>query len=252
MGYINYDNNIITVDAILTKKGRELLAAGRSLNITKFALADDEIDYSLWNTSHPSGSDYYGVAIEALPLIEAVPDETKLMKYKLVSLTQGNTIIAIVQVPNSAITFANVTSGASVAVIRPTTVNGTNDVLGYSFVINNPEHFQKIRITQPVADSGIPVSTTVSGGEGGEGTKTTTTVFEVTTRGMKGKSLTLVGKEIEITPVSGNGSDAYDRGLLGNQSAVSLQSVIAVAGREIGGTTSVQVTIGWTSTRVTA
>ena len=46
MAYIN--NETITVDAVLTKKGRELLAARGGLNITSFALADDEIDYSLY------------------------------------------------------------------------------------------------------------------------------------------------------------------------------------------------------------
>jgi len=54
MGYLN--NSVVTVDAILTKKGRELLARGDgSFKITQFALSDDEIDYTLYNTSHPSG-----------------------------------------------------------------------------------------------------------------------------------------------------------------------------------------------------
>ena len=46
MGYLN--NSTITVDAILTKKGRELLSKGQSqFNITQYAVADDEVDYSL-------------------------------------------------------------------------------------------------------------------------------------------------------------------------------------------------------------
>ena len=58
MGFLN--NATITVDAILTKKGRELLAQGTSaFNITKFALADDEVDYRLWDVTHPNGSDFY-------------------------------------------------------------------------------------------------------------------------------------------------------------------------------------------------
>jgi len=51
MGYL--DNTSITVDAILTKKGRQKLASGQSLNITKFALGDDEIDYTLYEPAHP-------------------------------------------------------------------------------------------------------------------------------------------------------------------------------------------------------
>ena len=55
MGYLN--NTAVTVDAILTKKGRELLARGDgSFRITQFALSDDEIDYTLYNPTHPSGS----------------------------------------------------------------------------------------------------------------------------------------------------------------------------------------------------
>ena len=51
MAYL--DNSSITVDAILTKKGRELLAKGDgSFQVTKWALADDEIDYNLWNAAH--------------------------------------------------------------------------------------------------------------------------------------------------------------------------------------------------------
>ena len=59
MGFL--DNTSITVDAVLTKKGRELLARGQNeFEITKFALADDEIDYNLWDVTHPNGSSYYG------------------------------------------------------------------------------------------------------------------------------------------------------------------------------------------------
>ncbi len=74
MGYLN--NQIITVDAILTKKGRELLAKNDgSFRITQFALSDDEIDYTLYNPTNPSGSAYYGQAIEGMPLLEAFSDE---------------------------------------------------------------------------------------------------------------------------------------------------------------------------------
>ena len=95
MSYLN--NSSITVDAILTKKGRELLAQGRNaFNITKFALADDEIDYDLWNPSHPGGTDYYGATIENLPILQAVPDETQALKYKLITMLPGTTHIPFI------------------------------------------------------------------------------------------------------------------------------------------------------------
>ena len=88
MGYL--DNNSITVDAILTKRGRELLSRNDgSFNITQFALGDDEIDYSLFNESHPNGTQYSAEAIENMPLIEAIPNGTLSMNSKLITLTRG-------------------------------------------------------------------------------------------------------------------------------------------------------------------
>jgi len=81
MGFL--DNTTITVDAILTKKGREKLARNGNFNITKYAFADDEIDYNLYDVSHPQGSSYYGAVLENMPLLEAFIDETQVMRYKL-------------------------------------------------------------------------------------------------------------------------------------------------------------------------
>jgi len=88
MAYL--DNTVITVDAVLTKKGRERLGQGRdAFNITKFAVSDDEIDYSLYNTAHPLGSTYYSNIIESMPVLEAIPDESQTMRYKLTSMDVG-------------------------------------------------------------------------------------------------------------------------------------------------------------------
>ncbi len=104
MGYLN--NTTVTVDAILTKKGRELLAKGAAqFNITQFALADDEIDYDLWNSSHPLGDDKMGVVIENLPITEAVPDETQSMKYKLITLSEGTKAIPYIEATPTALTL---------------------------------------------------------------------------------------------------------------------------------------------------
>ena len=107
MGFLN--NTTVTVDAILTKKGRELLAQGtEAFNITKFALADDEVDYNLWDVTHPNGSDYYGKVIENMPLLEAIPDENHVMRYKLVTLPKATTKMPVLRVQGeTAITFIN-------------------------------------------------------------------------------------------------------------------------------------------------
>jgi hypothetical protein len=84
MAYLNKTTQVLK--AILTNKGREKLAQG-NFDVTHFALADDEVDYTLWDTAHPSGSDYYGTVIENLPLLEPVPNETSVMRYKLLRST---------------------------------------------------------------------------------------------------------------------------------------------------------------------
>ena len=130
MGYLN--NSSITVDAILTKKGRELLARGRDeFQITQFALADSEIDYDLYNPAHPLGTAYYGAAIENLPIVEALTDETQMMKYKLVTLPKGTARIPVVRVAQNTI---NLESGEQTR-INPQTVNfqnGNQQLYSYS------------------------------------------------------------------------------------------------------------------------
>jgi hypothetical protein len=118
MGYL--DNNTVTVDAILTKKGRELLARNDgSFRITQFSLADDEIDYTLYNPFHPSGSAFYGEAIENMPILEAFPDETQVMKYKLLTLPRGTAKLPTLEVGYTTITLKQ---GASLS-ITPQTLN---------------------------------------------------------------------------------------------------------------------------------
>jgi hypothetical protein len=136
MGYLN--NSVITIDAILTDTGRQLLAQNDgSFRITQFALADDEIDYTLYNPYHPSGSAYYGQAIENMPLLEAFPQATQVMKYKLVTLPRGTAKMPILDLGYNAITIKQ---GASLA-ITPQTLNylgGNNfETSGYTATISD-------------------------------------------------------------------------------------------------------------------
>jgi len=108
MGYL--DNSSVTVDAILTNKGRQMLASGGTLNISKFALADDEIDYDLWNPAHTLGTNYYGAVIENMPLLEALPDETQLMRSKLVTLSKNITTMPTISVNPVIIGITDITT----------------------------------------------------------------------------------------------------------------------------------------------
>ena len=125
MGYL--DNSSITVDAILTKRGRELLSRNDgSFRITQFALGDDEIDYTLFNINHPNGSQFSGEAIENMPLIEAIPDENNIMRHKLVTLARGTSKLPIVTANVSKITL---TVGAT-AQVNPKESLGATRVAG--------------------------------------------------------------------------------------------------------------------------
>ena len=130
MGYLN--NTEVIVDAILTKKGRQKLASGQALNITKFALGDDEIDYTLYEPAHPKGSAFYDSAIRAIPVTEASPDETQILRYKLVTLPKGTTQIPVVKlgVPSIA---ANQTEGG--VALSPTTSPAGNTSAGYTMIL---------------------------------------------------------------------------------------------------------------------
>jgi hypothetical protein len=172
MGYLN--NTVVTVDAILTTKGRQLLAQNDgAFRITQFALADDEIDYTLYNPNHPSGSAYYGEAIINMPLLEAFPNETQVMKYKLTTLPRGTAKLPILAIPTNIV----LKQGQS-QVITPQTLNyfgaNTFEQSGYTFTISDvrlTSTFEGVGINTPnaqalntaVQTTGTVVSKTVIG-----------------------------------------------------------------------------------------
>lgn len=152
MGYL--DNSSITVEAILTKKGREVLSKGGTLNITKFALADDEVDYTLWQPDHPLGTNYYGAIIEGMPVLEAHPDETQVMRYKLVTLPDKNTSkMPIVTLPYSSIQLGR---DGSQADIVPATRYYEDDTFGYTAILAN-SNYAYLETKTPTAQSITPI-----------------------------------------------------------------------------------------------
>ena len=74
----------------MTKKGRQKLAQGQPLGISQYAFGDTGVDYTLYNSAHPSGSDSYGSAITDLPMLEAVPDDNVFLRYKLYGQGERN------------------------------------------------------------------------------------------------------------------------------------------------------------------
>jgi len=183
VGYL--DNSTITIDAILTKKGRELLARGDgSFRITQFAVSDDEVDYSLYNETHPGGSVSYGEAIENMPLLEAFPEENQIMKYKLVTLPRGTTRLPIINIGTSIITL---TLGASYTV-DPQTLN-------FEGLINRKE---PSGYTATIADSRLIPALT------GFGTGATVSVQDSQIFGDAAFARTVNGSSFSIQAVNNN------------------------------------------------
>lgn len=211
MGYLN--NTIVTVDSILTKKGRELLARGNgSFRITQFALSDDEVDYTLYNPTHPSGSAFYGEAIENLPLLEAFPEETQIMKFKLSTLPRGTAKIPVLDLGYSSITLKQ---GASLA-ITPQTLNyiSQNETTGYTAIIGD------VRLLSTF--NGVGINT-----ENAQALNQTETIGS-------NVSKTVVGTTINLRATTVNT-------LFGNQT--QLQTTLTVVGRDSGARITVPVTI---------
>jgi hypothetical protein len=214
MGYLN--NQIVTVDAILTKKGRELLAKNDgSFRITQFSLSDDEIDYTLFNPNNPSGSAYYGQAIEGMPLLEAFSDETQIMKYQLTTLPRGTAKMPILNIGYTNIILKQ---GASLS-ITPQTLNylggsQTFETSGYNFTIGDVRTMSVF--------NGVGINTNAS-----------TALNSTTTLGTN-VSKTVIGTTLNMTGTTINT-------LFGSQT--QLQTVLIVVGRDSGARVTIPITI---------
>ena len=214
MGYLN--NQIITVDAILTKKGRELLARNDgSFRITQFSLSDDEIDYTLFNPTNPSGSAYYGQAIEGMPLLEAFSDETQIMKYQLTTLPRGTAKMPILNIGYTNIVLKQ---GATLS-ITPQTLNylggsQTYETAGYNFTIGDVRTMSVF--------NGVGVNTNAS-----------TALNSTTTLGTN-VSKTVIGTTLNMTGTTINT-------LFGSQT--QLQTILIVTGRDSGARVTIPITI---------
>ena len=211
MGYLN--NKEITVDAILTKKGRELLAKGEDhFQVTQFALSDDEVDYSLWDPTHPLGTAYYGAIIENTPVLEAFPDETLMMKYKLVTLPKTTSKMPLILLSPSG--TQTIKYGGPPLTITPQTknlVNG-NSNLGYTCVLHNSDAAHLGIASGGSVDASFQAAAPVFIGDGEAQT-----------------SVTVVGKKFLFTAKS--------------QPKKDLNTTVTIIGNETGGITTFELVV---------
>ena len=220
MGYL--DPTTLTIDAILTRKGREALAKNDgSFRITHFALADDEIDYTLYNPAHPSGSAFYGEAIESMPLLEAFPIETQIMKYKLATLPRGTAKMPVLDLGYAAISLQQ---GASLS-ITPQTLNylGNNqtyETSGYSATISD------VRLMNTY--NGVGINTDAANTQNASATVTLGTNV----------SKTVIGTQINLRATTVNT-------LFGSN--VRLTGTLTVVGLDSGARVTIPITINKTA-----
>lgn len=214
MSYLS--STSVVVDAILTKKGRELLARNDgSFRITQFSLSDDEIDYTLYNPNHPSGSAFYGEAIEAMPILQAYPNDQEIMKYKLVTLPRGTAKLPIIDIGYNSISLRQ---GASLS-ITPQTLNylgatSTYEQSGYVATIGD--------VRTMSAFNGLGVNTPEA------------TALNTTTTIGTNVSKTVIGTTINLTATTLNT-------LFGVNS--TLYTTLVIVGRDSGARISVPVNI---------
>jgi hypothetical protein len=212
----------VTVDAILTKKGRELLARNDgSFQITQFSLADDEVDYTLYNPNQPSGSAFYGEAIEAMPVIEAFPNESQIMRYKLVTLPRGTSRLPVINLGYSSIILKQ---GASLT-ITPQTLNylgatSTFEANGYIATIADSRLLSSFQ--------GTGINTTTLG----------TTDLNTTTGNVL--SLSQIGTSFSLTGTTIN--------TLFGTTLTTLTTTITVIGRDSGARVTIPLNIQKVST----
>lgn len=217
MGYLS--NTSVVVDAILTDTGRQLLSLNDgSFQITQFSLSDDEVDYTLYNPNHPSGSAFYGEAIENMPIIQAFPESQGIMKYKLTTLPRGTAKLPTISIGYSTIVLKQ---GASLS-ITPQTLNylganSTYEQSGYLAVIGD------VRATS--AFNGVGINTTQATALNATGVATVGTNV----------SKTVIGTSINITATTVN--------TLFGSSGTIIYTTLTVIGRDSGARLFVPVQI---------
>ena len=152
MGFL--DNSTVTVDAILTKRGRQILSQGGNFQITKFALSDEEIDYTLFDVTHPNGTDSYGSVIENMNLLEAVPNRQTFNSFLVKNSLAGNSI-----------RISNLTN-SNVEKLTPIPINPSTDVQEtFTFRISNTNivKFQSVPAKKTlVGESAVLVAQSIS------------------------------------------------------------------------------------------
>ncbi len=160
MGYL--DNSSVIVDAILTRKGRELLSKNQ-FNVTQFALGDDEIDYTLYNENHPNGTADFvlnnGIIIETKGIFTVA--DRRL--FKSVTATGGQTS-GVVDIPFTGTSLSQTVVGTSFSgvTLEGTTLFGSNAALVTSVIVIGLQSGARTTVSVQVNKEGTAGTTEAS------------------------------------------------------------------------------------------
>jgi hypothetical protein len=191
MAFLDNSGDII-LDAVLTDAGRKRLAkADGTFKIAKFALGDDEIDYSLYDKTNSSGSAYYDLSLLQTPVLEAFTNNTSILKSRLISIPQTNLLyLPIVKLNNTtgvngvalSSTTNNVDAGGLIYVTADQNTEATNTSTGqpnntavkstsspfsngtkdtFLFGLNTDQNKSVIRLDQGLDTTAIPPTQTL-------------------------------------------------------------------------------------------
>ena len=135
MGFLDNSGDII-LDAVLTDLGRKRLAEGNgSFKVSKYALADDEIDYGLYDKNNSSGSAYYDINILQTPVLEAFTNNMSSMKSRLLSIARKDLLyLPVVKIFNQDASTLNSQFNNYLVLVDETTVNALKSSGGNTLV----------------------------------------------------------------------------------------------------------------------
>ena len=143
MGFLRHDTNDVILDAVLTDKGRELLAAqDGSFQISKFALSDEDVDY---NIIQEFGRVVGKEKIEKnTPVLEALTTTSLSQKNSLISISANNPTMSYLPFTtlsspiSSGILSLSVGGSDDFTITQkmdPSTTNIPQDVVNHSYTV---------------------------------------------------------------------------------------------------------------------
>jgi len=195
MGFLDHSTNNIIIDAVLTDRGRQLLARNDgSFQITRFSFGDDEVDYSIVKKF---GRTVGKEKIEKnTPVFEAQTNADLALKYRMISVANpylDNLPYLSISTVNGATTLVRGSTPIQVDLqVKQTSQNNSTievDLRDTSFIVSYDSRFLTVtgyenNVSTPTTGqnyiSTVRVRQTSTNSDGSEGSIST---FRVSVKG---------------------------------------------------------------------